>query len=182
MTVTLCAIIVHTALVLTGPGASSPASSRAAENYTAKNYAEARRVTLETGRPLIVMVSTDWCSPCQTMKKTILPRVRQRGLFRKVIFAMVNPDRDSELAEQITGGGPIPQLVMFRKTSEGWVRRKLIGGQSVEAVEQFINDGLVSDEADKKIGDKSGRNTPSGEKISTHQADASPDDDSSQSG
>ena len=120
----------------------------------AESYAEARRATVKTGKPMVVMVSTDWCPPCQVMKKTILPRVRQRGLLRKVIFAMVNPDHDGELAEKITGGGPIPQLVMFRKTAHGWMRRKLIGGQSVEAVEQFINEGLASDEADKKGEEK----------------------------
>ena len=84
------------------------------------------------------------------MKRTILPRVGQRGLFRKVAFTVVNPDHDSELAEKITGGGPIPQLVMFRKTTQGWMRTKLIGSQSVEAVEDFINEGLASNEAEKK--------------------------------
>ena len=117
-------------------------------------YAEAHRVTEETGKPMVVMVGTDWCSPCQMMKKTILPRVREHGLLRRVAFAVVNPDRDGELADQITGGGPIPQLVMFRKTAKGWVRKKLVGGQSVETVEEFINEGLASDAADKKADKK----------------------------
>ena len=115
MTTTLCAIIVHAALVLSGAEATPPA---------ADSYAAARRTTVETGKPMVVMVSTDWCPPCQVMKKTILPRVRKRGLLRKVAFAMVNPDQDSELAEKITGGGPIPQLVMFRKTADGWMRQE----------------------------------------------------------
>jgi thioredoxin-like negative regulator of GroEL len=133
------------ALLLTGADAT-PAK---AETYTA-----ARRVTVETGKPMVVMVSTDWCPPCQVMKKSILPRVREHGLLRKVAFAMVNPDRDAKLADEITGGGPIPQLVMFRKTPKGWVRKKLIGGQSVETVEEFIKDGLASDKADKKAEKK----------------------------
>jgi thioredoxin-like negative regulator of GroEL len=140
MTTMLCAIIVHAALVLTG-GDAGPAGT--------ESYAEAHRATLQTGKPLVVMVSTDWCPPCQMMKKTILPRVRQGGLLRRVVFAVVNPDRDGELAEEITGGGPVPQLVMFRKTAHGWMRSKLIGGQSVEAVEQFINEGLASDDGEK---------------------------------
>ena len=145
MTTMLCAALMQAALLLTGADAA-PAK---AETYTA-----ARRVTVETGKPMVVMVSTDWCPPCQVMKKTILPRVREHGLLRKVAFAMVNPDRDSELADQITGGGPIPQLVMFRKTPKGWVRKKLIGGQSVETVEEFIKEGLASDKADKKTEKK----------------------------
>ncbi|MFW5692962.1 MAG: hypothetical protein ACOCWL_01980, partial [Thermoguttaceae bacterium] len=56
----------------------------------------------------------------------------------------------SLLAKRLTGGGPVPQLVMFRKTEQGWVRRKLIGRQSVEVVERFIEQGIALDEADKR--------------------------------
>ena len=168
MTTTLCAIIVHAALVLSGGGAT-PAGG--------ESYAEARRTTVATGKPMVVMVSTDWCPPCQVMKKTILPRVRKRGLLRKVAFAMVNPDHNAELAEKITGGGPIPQLVMFRKTAQGWMRRKLIGGQTVEAVEQFINEGLASDKADKKV-----QPAPSTEQAAAHGGEHAGDGDSTQRG
>jgi thioredoxin-like negative regulator of GroEL len=147
VTTMLCATVLQAAMLLTGAEAASSSDT----------YADARQVTMKTGRPMVVMVSTDWCAPCQMMKRTILPRVREHGLFRKVAFAVVNPDRDTELANEITGGGPVPQLVMFRKTSKGWVRKKLIGGQSVETVEEFINEGLASDKADKKteVEDKS---------------------------
>lgn len=114
------------------------------------NYAEAHQATIKSGRPMLVMVSTDWCAPCQVMKKTIIPQCRQRGVLARVAFAIVNPDRDRELAQQLTGGGPVPQLVMFRKTPQGWLRRKLVGGQSVEAVEEFINEGMAVDKAPDK--------------------------------
>jgi thiol-disulfide isomerase/thioredoxin len=99
---------------------------------------------------MVIMVSTEWCVPCQTMKKRIIPRIRERAVFRHVAFAMVNPDQDAELADQLTGGGPVPQLVMYRKTANGWMRRKLIGGQSVEDVEAFLQEGLAADAAEKK--------------------------------
>jgi thioredoxin-like negative regulator of GroEL len=146
VTTMLCATLMQAALMLTGADAKP---------LEANTYAEARQVAEKSGKPVIVMVGTDWCSPCQMMKKTILPRVREHGLLRRVAFAVVNPDRDSKLAEEITGGGPIPQLVMFRKTPTGWVRKKLVGGQSVETVEEFINEGLASDAADKKVDKKS---------------------------
>jgi len=141
MTSLLCAAVLQTAMMFTGTDATF---------VGAETYAEARHATVETGKPMVVMVGTDWCSPCQTMKKTILPRVRDRGLLRKVAFAIVNPDRESRLAREITGGGPIPQLVMFRKTTDGWVRKKLVGGQSVETVEKFINKGLSDAASGKK--------------------------------
>lgn len=142
MTSMLLAAIVQTTILATGIEAAPPAE--------VETYAEARQTTTETGKPMVIMVSTDWCPPCQVMKKTVLPRVRERGLLRRVAFAVVNPDHDRDLAEKLTGGGPIPQLVMFRKTANGWMRKKLVGGQSVETVEQFIADGLARDEADKK--------------------------------
>jgi thioredoxin-like negative regulator of GroEL len=145
VTTMLCATLVQAALVLTGAEAKP---------IEASTYAEAHRVAEKSGKPIIVMVGTDWCSPCQMMKKTILPRVREHGLFRRVAFAVVNPDQDGKLADEITGGGPIPQLVMFRKTPKGWVRKKLVGGQSVETVEEFINEGLASDASDKKTDKK----------------------------
>lgn len=116
----------------------------------AENYAEAHHATIKTGRPMLVMVSTDWCAPCQMMKKTILPEVKRHGLLSRVAFTVVNPDHDHELAEQLIGSGPVPQLLMFRKTREGWRRWQLVGGQSVETVEEFINQGVVTDTKSKK--------------------------------
>jgi thioredoxin-like negative regulator of GroEL len=141
MTSMLLATIVQTAILATGADATL---------VSHETYAEARQVTTETGKPMVVMVSTDWCPPCQTMKRSVLPRVRELGLLRKVAFAIVNPDRDKDLAQELTGGGPIPQLVMYRKTPNGWTRQKLVGGQSVESVQQFISEGLAQDEDEKK--------------------------------
>jgi thiol-disulfide isomerase/thioredoxin len=115
------------------------------EGEAAETYTAAHRITLKTGKPLVVMVGADWCGPCQAMRRTILPRVRKDGFFRKVAFAHVNVDRDKKLADELTGGGVVPQLVMYRKTKDGWMRRKLIGGHSVEEVEQFIDEGLAMD-------------------------------------
>jgi thioredoxin-like negative regulator of GroEL len=137
MTLTLCATLMQAVLLVSAGDAPD-------------TYAEAHRQTTETGKPLVVMVSTDWCGPCQTMKRTILPRLRERGMFKKVAFAQVNADKDSELAKELTGGGPVPQLVMYRRTNHGWLRRKLIGSQSEETVEQFINEGIALDKSDHK--------------------------------
>jgi thioredoxin-like negative regulator of GroEL len=144
----LCATMMQATLLLAGADASADAA--AAKPVESLTYAEAHDVAEKTGKPMVVMVGTDWCSPCQTMKRRILPRVRAHGMFRRVSYAVVNPDQDGELANEITGGGPIPQLVMFRKTDKGWVRKKLVGGQSVEDVEEFINEGLASDAKEKK--------------------------------
>ena len=51
-----------------------------------ETYSAARQDTVKTGKPMVVMVSTDWCPPCQVMKRTILPRVRAHGLLRQGRF------------------------------------------------------------------------------------------------
>ena len=116
----------------------------------ADTYAEAYRLTAETGRPMVVMVSAEWCPACQTMKKKVIPKVEQRGLLGKVSFAIVNLDRQRKLGKTLTRGGPIPQLLMYRQTNEGWRLSRLTGGQSVRKVEAFIDRGLERDAAEKE--------------------------------
>ena len=109
----------------------------------ASDYAEARRETTETGRPMVILVGADWCPACVTMKNEVVPRVEKRGLLKKVVYTIVNLDHQRELGKQLVENGPIPQMIMYRKTSDGWLRRKLVGQQSVETIEAFINEGVA---------------------------------------
>ncbi len=116
----------------------------------ADTYAAAHHMATETGKPMVVMIGTEWCKPYQKMERTVLPQLRKHGLLKKVAFAVVNPDRERALVKKLTGGGPIPQLLMFRKTPKGWKRRKLVGGQSIHTVEKFINQGIALDDTSRK--------------------------------
>jgi hypothetical protein len=91
----------------------------------AETYAEAYQEAMAGGTPMVIFVSTDWCAPCQQMKKHVLPEIRRQGTLSKVVFATVNPDRERVLARALIGGGPVPQLLMFRSTRSGWLRRRL---------------------------------------------------------
>lgn len=113
------------------------------------SYADAHRTTTKTGKPMVIMVSAEWCAACKTMEKNVFPQVQKRGLLKKVSFVIVNVDREKTLARKLIGNGPLPQLVMFRRGNKGWLRRKLIGGQSTQTVEKFIKQGLARDEATK---------------------------------
>jgi thioredoxin-like negative regulator of GroEL len=115
-----------------------------------QTYAEAHQAAYK-GKPMVVLVSTEWCAPCQRMKKVVLPEVRRRGLLKRVAFAVVNPDHNQRLAHKLTAGNQaIPQLIMYRKTANGWRRRALVGGQSADAVEQFIKKGIAAEEPSKE--------------------------------
>lgn len=128
MTSMTLAVILQTACLTTG----------------AKTYAEAHHDNAESGRPLVVLVGADWCPACRDMKNSALPQVEKNGVLAKVAFAVVNTDRDRALANKLMEGSSIPQLIMYRKTSTGWKRQSLVGGQSSGQIESFLKQALES--------------------------------------
>ena len=106
-------------------------------------YATAHRQALEMDRPLVVLVGADWCPHCVSMKGTVVPQLQQKGLLGKVAFAMVDSDRQPRLAGKLMQGSSVPQLVMYWKSSKGWRRQRLTGGQSVTTVERFLERGIA---------------------------------------
>jgi thiol-disulfide isomerase/thioredoxin len=116
----------------------------------ADTYAEAYNATAKTGQPMVVMVSAEWCPACKTMERNVIPQIKKRGRLAKVSFAIVDLDREQKLGKKLTRGGPIPQLLMYRKTRSGWKLRRLTGGHSLRKVETFIEEGVKSDAASKQ--------------------------------
>lgn len=115
-----------------------------------ETYADAHRINAETGRPMVVLVGAEWCPACQRMEKQVVPKMRERGLLKRIAFALVDLDRDRELGRNLTSGGPIPQLIFFRRTREGWAQHKVIGGQSLESVEQLIDEEIAANNVEMK--------------------------------
>jgi thioredoxin-like negative regulator of GroEL len=109
-------------------------------------YAEAHKINAETGRPLVVLVGADWCPGCRTMKTSVMPAIAKQGLLKKVAYAQVNTDKEGALAKKLMSGGSIPQLIMYRKSADGWRRTSLVGAQSPERIEAFIMGGLEPEE------------------------------------
>ena len=107
-----------------------------------KGYADARQESLDSGKPLLVMVSTGWCPACQVMKRRIMPQVREDGALDGLVYTTVNPDHEGELSKILIGNGPIPELILFRhvgkKGENLWTKDVLVGSQSAEAVEGLI--------------------------------------------
>lgn len=132
-----------------------------------ESYTEAHVAATKTGKPMLVMVSTDWCPACQVMKRRIMPQIRERGLLSRVAYATVNPDQEGELSRQLIGNGKIPELVMYRKTPRGWTRRVMVGSQSVEDVEHFINEGTVADDEATKAAEATEKTKPAAAETKT---------------
>lgn len=104
----------------------------------ATTYKEAYHQSVETGRPLVVLVGADWCPACRTMKDTVLPELVRGGKLKDVEFAVVNKDVQPSLAGKLMVGTLIPQMIVYSPTSNGWKRIQVTGVQSPRQVEQLI--------------------------------------------
>ena len=105
-------------------------------------YKEAYQASQTSGKPLVVLVGTDWCPGCKQMKGRVLPELGKRGVLRRVAFARIDSDQQSKLARTIMSGGTIPQLILYHKTPRGWKRQQLTGAHSADAVEAFLEKGI----------------------------------------
>ena len=113
------------------------------------SYTQAHEATTKTGRPMVILVGARWCPACVQMKDSVVPQLKRLGSLSEVSYAEVDLDRERELGRLLTKGGPIPQLLMYRKTQRGWRLRRIIGGQTVENADRFIAEGVALDRASK---------------------------------
>ena len=113
----------------------SPATGTAT---VAKSYREAYQDAQAGDKPLLVLVTATWCPPCQVMKQTTIPQLIRSDSFKDFHYATVDLDQEKELGKQLIGKRGLPQLIMFEKEGDKWVRRYLRGIQTVETVQAFI--------------------------------------------
>jgi len=107
-----------------------------------QSYTEAHKAAMNSGEPLLVLVGANWCPACVSMKSSVVPELQRRGSLKGVQFAQLDIDRQRSMASELSNASVIPQLILFRKTETGWRKWEVTGGQSPEAVEQFIRNGL----------------------------------------
>jgi thioredoxin-like negative regulator of GroEL len=110
-----------------------------AGNEAPASYEQAYRQAQENGRPLMVLVGADWCPGCRTMKGGVLARMLQNGKLSRVNYAVVNTDRERELAGRLMRGGSIPQLIVFSKNGkDSWTRDQITGATGEDSVAAMI--------------------------------------------
>ena len=102
------------------------------------DYRTAYKQAQNGDKPLLVLVTAEWCPPCQVMKKTTIPALMQKKAFKGFHYSTVDLDKEEELARQLIGTRGVPQLIMYEKKDDKWVRRYLRGIQTPETVEAFV--------------------------------------------
>lgn len=113
---------------------------------TESTYNAAWHRSMDSGRPLVVLLGADWCPACVQLKKSVIPRVAKAGALDGVEFAYVDVDRQPELAGRLAQANAIPQMIRFEKTEEGWRRDLLTGAHSVKKVTSFVEGSPKEDE------------------------------------
>jgi len=113
-----------------------------------QTYEQAQKQATADGLPLLVLVGTDWCPGCRTMKDSVLPRMASRGRLDRVSYANVNAEDESELASHLMRGGAIPQLIVFSKRPDGeWHREQITGSASEAQVVALIERARAAQQA-----------------------------------
>lgn len=59
-----------------------------------KDYETARTLAQQSGKPMLIDFSADWCKPCQEMAKTFWPRPQIVALTRKFVCVSLNFDKN----------------------------------------------------------------------------------------
>ena len=112
-----------------------------AQNVNAQqpvDYKTAYERAQQGDKPLLVLITAEWCPPCQVMKKTTIPELMQRDAFKEFHYSTVDLDKEEKLARQLIGDRGVPQLIMYEKQEGKWIRRYLRGIQTPQSVEAFV--------------------------------------------
>ena len=102
------------------------------------DYKTAYKRAQSGDKPLLILITAQWCPPCQVMKKTTIPQLMQKDAFKNCHYSTVDLDKQPTIARQLIGNRGVPQLIMFEKRDDKWVRRYLRGIQTSQTVEAFV--------------------------------------------
>ena len=109
-------------------------------SHSEYDYTLAYRQSIQEDKPLMVVVGADWCPACTQLKNSTIRSMERSGDLKDVRLAVVDRDRDPELARRLMKGeNRIPQIIVFSKDSAGrWQSDKLTGFQSAQPVRSLI--------------------------------------------
>lgn len=105
-----------------------------------QDYAAAYDEVQRTGRPMIVLVTAEWCPACQQLKHNVLPDPRIQNLLTDYTCALVDMDREPALAQKLGGDQGIPVIAVYVPDEDGWKHRSVRGYQSVDALTQLLRE------------------------------------------
>ena len=120
-------------------------------SWNSQGYHTAYHQSLESGKPLLVLVGADWCGACQVMKKRVMPQLDKEGALRDIHCTELNLSEDEELANRISKVNTIPCLILFTKSDDKWQKSELIGMHNQKTVKAFLAKHATPTVANKAV-------------------------------
>ncbi len=118
-------------------------SSVTSDQSLQQNYADAYKESIESEKPLMVVVGAPWCHACNVLKESTIRPMANAGELDTVSLTVINPDDEPELVKQLTEGEEmLPQIIVFTKDNGRWKRRKLMGYQPQQPVRSLVRKAL----------------------------------------
>ena len=102
------------------------------------DYSTAYKRAMKGDKPLLVLVTAEWCPPCRRMKQSTIPQMMKTDSLDGFHFATVDVDRNARDAKNLIGDGQVPQLILFKKVDGKWKTTKMIGFGNPELVKSFL--------------------------------------------
>lgn len=90
-------------------------------------YAEAYQRSVNTGKPLVILVGAEWCSACKNVKRTTISRLQREGAMKDVVYLSLDTDKHGPVASKLMRGNTVPQMIIFHQDETGWHKQHMVG-------------------------------------------------------
>ncbi len=93
-------------------------------------------------KPLLVLVGDESSTEYRKIKTEFLPALARDGVLKEVAVAVVDLEKHRDIARKIMQDGPAPQLVLYLRNGDTWLRSQLSTPESVTEVREFLKNNV----------------------------------------
>lgn len=100
-----------------------------------QKYEDARALSLKENKPLVILVTADWCKNCPAFKKLLRSKLLSK---KEIVYTEINIDKDP-IADKIVTERTVPQTVIFFNEDQKTKKKPFIGGgEDISLLEKFL--------------------------------------------